>query len=711
MSQHSIIQTEDLDGLKAVSSHQLAMVVLGMGPGDRPAVREILCQLPAGAPLVVVVAQGCDALQEPADPAAILRGCALRARPVQQAVAIEPGAIYLLPPDRCFELRGGLLTPLKHSPGADTQVFDALFCSAAEEYGPLATGLLFSRECADGVHGLRQIRARGGFALLASRPPSGDSEPPARAGAWFDLASVWADLTLSPDRMADEILRLTSHAAHGRSGGPTVGNDFIANIGQRLQAANRAAHVPDEGRVLKECVLRRMALAQCGLPELYLKLLRDDSTELHSLWRDVSMRCSGFFRENQALEALKQRVFPALFGHRSAEDPVRVWAPGCAFGEEAYSLAVCLLEFMAETDAKAPIQIFATDLGEFAMERSRIGEYRDAALGGISSERMKAFFRRIERGAQIAFAARRLFVFAQHDLLRDPPFSNIDLVIYRNQLLHLPRPLRARALKTIHFALRPGGFLVLGPTETPEDEAPRFTQHDPGLKIYRRKEGPEGALGTTPERGARHPADRVSADSPLAVEPSRFSLRGVLLDEEWSVIRIYGDVSAYLATPAEVGQKFSRALRGDLFSEFSRTFHLARGSEVTVQSGIIAGRRLGKLVNALMTITPIAIGPGDRQYLMLFEEAQPGGGKTAAAEEDLEASKHYLEAVIEEHLATTEELRNANEQLQRSNEELQSADREMRGRWHHSPCVQSQASRRSRALAPLVPVYWSPRRC
>jgi two-component system CheB/CheR fusion protein len=151
-----------------------------------------------------------------------------------------------------------------------------------------------------------------------------------------------------------------------------------------------------------------------------------------------------------------------------------------------------------------------------------------------------------------------------------------------------------------------------------------------------------------------------------------------LLDEEWNVVRIYGDVSPYMAAaPIEVGRKFGRALRAELFPEFSRVFHLVRGSEVTVQSGAITAPWQGKHVNAVMTITPIAIGPADRQYLLLFEESQTGAVKIAAAEDDLDASKRYLEAVIEEHLATTEELRNANEQLQRSNEELQSANEEL----------------------------------
>ena len=420
---------------------------------------------------------------------------------------------------------------------------------------------------------------------------------------------------------------------------------------------------------------------------------------------DCLITVTAFFRELGLFEELKKRVFPALIENRAPSDPIRIWVPGCATGEEAYSIAICLTEFLEDSNEKIPFEIFATDISATAISAARAGTYKDSALAHVSPQQLKRFFTKTERGYRITKSIRDVCVFAKHDVAQDPPFSKLDLISCCNVLIYLGAVLQRKVLSILHYSLKPTGFLVLGPSENIGALSESFLQVEKTHRIYCMRPA-AGAPAPRLSEG-RHAPGRVNLQESIAegragpevlreadrLVLAEYAAAGAVVDDEMNIVQVRGRTAPYLElSPGEPTQNLLKLAREGMIAGLDRATRTARQKNATA---IESGFRIednGQLRDVRIKVTPFKGSPSskERYFLVLYEDAEPKGGPAVVAksaiqsgvgtdrlQRELAATKEYLRSVIEQNATNLEELRAANEEAQASNEELETAQEEL----------------------------------
>jgi two-component system CheB/CheR fusion protein len=457
-------------------------------------------------------------------------------------------------------------------------------------------------------------------------------------------------------------------------------------------------------------IARRMLLHKFDDIGVYVDHLRHTPHEAQALHDDLLIQVTALFRDPHGFEALRQRVFPSLVKERAADDPIRIWVPGCATGEEAYSLVICLLEFLGEMGRTLPIQLFATDLSAAAVTRARTGMFPASIENEVSPDRLRRFFVKTDGRYQVTKVIRDACVFAQQNVTRDPPFSKLDLISCCNVLIYLNAALQERVIPVFHYALKPGGFLKLGPSESVGRSTNLFSVLDKKYKIYARKPGPSGHLGFGIGAGAQTASptrapQQEAGWSAAAIEREadrlilgRYAPAGVVVNAAMEIVQFRGKTGSFLeATPGTASLDLFRMAREGLASALRQAFHqVSRGGGPVKKTGLRVKVNGGVRE---MGFEVIPIGSADetkgRHHLILFLEERTRGAPSAPARErasrpktaperrvvqltqELTTAQRHLEAVSEEHDAAMEELRAATEEAQSSNEELQSTNEEL----------------------------------
>ena len=693
------------------------VVGIGASAGGLEAFHEILQALPDNTGVAFVFIQHLDPRHVSILSELLAKSTRMPVLQVKDQMRVEPNKVYVIPPNVGMRLSDGklLLTERTGGPGPHLPI-DEFFRSLAEDRGSRAIAVILSGTASDGTLGLRAVKGAGGITLAQDHTAKFDAMPRNA------IAAGWVDLIMSPTEIAHEILRICQHPYLTAAEKPAVVAEETvgakqADVGPRfdeilalLRNNTGVDFTLYKPGTLQRRILRRMALHKSETTAQYLALLRENKTELKALFHDILISVTGFFRENATFEALKKQILPAIYHERSAESPVRVWVAGCSTGEEVYSLAICLLEYMREADVEIPVQIFGTDLSEPALERARAGIYPESISADVSAERLRRFFTRVDGQYQISRPVRDMCIFAQQNLTKDPPFSKLDLITCRNVLIYLGPGLQTKVMRLFHYALKPEAFLVLGLSETVGAAGELFDPLDRHLKIYKRKGGVTGVnqveFGPYDEMRLDGPARRApQAPSGLEAQHrvdqfilSRYSPPGVLISQDMTILQFHGHTGPYLEHAAgEPVLNITRMLRSELVMEFRKLFDRARKRGTAVRGDAIHVMQGDRERIVRICITPMAMaGEPDSQYLVLFEEQKEAAERarrearppklvkpTVAArrvrelEEELASTKHYLESVIEEQQATTEELKSANEEVQSSNEELQSTNEEL----------------------------------
>ncbi len=689
------------------------MVGFGASAGGLEAFQEILAALPADTGLAFVFVQHLDPKHVSILSELLARSAKMPVLQVKDRMPLEPNTVYVIPPNVGMRVSDNRLVLTERAGPGPHLPIDEFFRSLAEDRGSRAVGVLLSGTASDGTLGLKAIKEAGGITFAQDHTAKFEAMPRNA------IAAGWVDLVMPPAQIAQEILRICRHpyVAAPESVMVTEGPpaealeparfDEILNLLRSSTGVDFSLYKPG---TLQRRILRRMALHKAETGAQYLRLLRENRAELKVLFHDILISVTGFFRENTTFDALKRQVFPAIFHDRSAVNPVRVWVAGCSTGEEAYSMAICLLEYMREADVEVPVQIFGTDLSEPALERARAGIYPESISADVSPDRLRRFFTRVDGQYQISRSVRDMCIFAQQNLTKDPPFSKLDLITCRNVLIYLGPPLQAKVMRLFHYALKPAGFLVLGLSETVGSSGDLFAPIDRQLKIYTRKAGIStvnqldfGAYDEVRiEATAKHAVPLHSAlESQRRVDQfilSRYSPPAVLINEEGMILQFHGHTAPYLEHSAgEPALNLTRMLRPELLVPFRKLFDRARKRHAAVRGEVVRLSHLNQNYAVRPCVTPMVLpGETEPQYLVVFEEQTPGGeaadreGRRAEAvkpaasarrirelEEELASTKQYLESVIEEQQATTEELKSANEEIQSSNEELQSTNEEL----------------------------------
>ena len=629
----------------------------------------------------------------------LARNTPMRVATIHDRLELEVNVIYVAPPNADVTFERGQFRLLKPSDLIPKHSIDLLFRSLAAEMGTAAIGVVLSGAGIDGTRGLREIKDAGGITFAQEPSSAGQASMPQSA-----VDAGVADFCLTPAEIGDELMRLGTHpfVARRRSAA-FFPPEALASIFKRLKTAYGVDFSAYKQSTLERRIARRMALQKLESIEDYLKFLDSSSGELATLYGDVLIGVTEFFRDIEPFQYLKDTIFPRLFEKRGPEQPIRIWIAGCASGEEAYSIAICLLEYLGDRVANYRIQIFATDIDDDALATARVGMYPASISLDVSTERLQRFFLRTENGFQVARQIRDLIVFARHNLGKDPPFSRLDLVTCRNVLIYMQVALQRRVLRVLHYALNPDAFLLLGTSESVGDAADLFSLVDRQVKVYQKKNAPSAVVfdfGSGMEREVmRFPIVR-GADHRTAVTIQQLADRkvlekyappGVLLNEQNEVIQFRGATGPFLApTPGTATFNVFKLARPELLPELRSTVQHANDDGLPRSSAEIPAwdPAIGPI---MIDVVPVHDTSSERKCLLVSfrtssAKAEPGPSLTTPPspdvrvqnlERELVTTKDYLQTTVHELEGSNEDLQSANEELQSSNEELQSANEEL----------------------------------
>ncbi|HET6983652.1 MAG TPA: CheR family methyltransferase [Myxococcaceae bacterium] len=622
--------------------------------------------------------------------------------PVSEArerMAVEPNHVYVIPPSVNLTIREGLLhLGGLHAPsgGGPAHPIDSFLHSLAADCGVRSMGVILSGTGLDGTRGLQNIREVGGL-TFAQDPETAKFQGMPLA------ASAGADVVLAPDAIADELMRISRHPYLSREPTSSPGEEGLQKL-FRLIRTNFGTDLSFyKLPTVQRRIERRMALNRLEQLDDYVRLVQEQPNELKLLYRDLLINVTSFFRDSEAFDALRNVVFPRLIEAKKPGDAIRIWIPGCSTGEEAYSIAICLLEALGERAQEFQVQVFATDLDEEAIVAARAGRYPLTISADVSPERLRRFFQRRENLYDVGRRLRELVIFAAHDLTRDAPFSRLDLCSCRNVLIYLQPPLQRRVIRVLHYALGRAGILLLGSSETASDFPDLFSLVDKKNRLYAKKLTPGPGtfeIDVPLLREARGHPGQPDPLRPLANLQQladrrileRFTPAGVLVNENLDVLQFRGRTGPFLEPqPGTATLNLLKLARPEFHLDLRTATHRALADDAP--TSVRVGPKLGDAPGPVtLEVHPLRdTESGVRSLLVLFrvegpaevtEEPLPVAAPSAdprseELERELASTREYLQATIEELEAANEELKSANEELQSSNEELQSSNEEL----------------------------------
>lgn len=694
--------------LGAAGAEVCPVVGFGASAGGLEAFTDVLEHLSTDTGFALVFVQHLDPKHASILTELLKRSTKLPVSEVKEAIVLEPNHVFVIPPNAELLVKGNHLHLVSRPTGRHLPI-DTFFRSLAEDRGERAIGIILSGTASDGTLGLQAIKAAGGI-TFAQDPVSAkyDGMPLSAIGTGC------VDFVLPPRKIAEELRQLHRHPylvptrAPVEPASPQEEEPF-AEIVNQLRAMSGVDFGLYKPGTIHRRVIRRMALRKMENTRDYAKVLKQDRAELSQLYQDVLINVTGFFREPVTFDALRTRILPLITKSRNNGESIRVWVPGCATGEEAYSIAICLLEYMRETGKEMPIQIFGTDLSEPALQRARAGIYPETIAVDISPESLRRFFVRVNSSYQIARSVRDTCIFARQNITKDPPFSKLDLILCRNVLIYLGPALQANAMRLFHYALRPDGFLVLGLSESTGAAADLFTLTDNKLKIYTKKPGPTVAtMDLAAYQEPKYIADqRYLAEVPVELNIlrkvdqmllSRYSPPAVIVDKMLRILQFRGRTAPYLEhPPGSANLDLLRLTPSNLGLEIQKLVRKAEAKGVTVRSKALTISSHNEVRTVTVAASPIQLPRGSEpQFLVAIEEVPAPDKKNTAKkagkgdtrhpgltqrirdlEQELATTRESLQGVIEEQEASSEELKSANEEVQSGNEELQSTNEEL----------------------------------
>ena len=627
-------------------------------------------------------------------------------RQIENDTTVEPNAVYVIPPNATLTLEHRRLRLAKPAePRGQRNPIDGFLISLARDQAENAACVILSGTGSDGTIGLRAIKEHGGLSL-------------AQADAEYDgmmrsaLATGLVDFVLPVEeisaRLADYFRHLdTVGDKKGPDGVRPEAADHLAQIAALLRSRTGHDFKDYKDKSIARRVQRRMQVLQIDDVPTFIERLRNDARELDLLFQDLLIGVTNFFRDPPGFEALEKQVIPRLFEGKGPDDIVRVWVPGCATGEEAYSMAILLREFRPKSVSSPKLQVFASDIDEQALEVARLGRYPATITRDVPSPYLDRYFLREDGTYRVVSDLREICLFTAHNLLRDAPFSRLDLISCRNLLIYLNAGLQERIIPLFHYALRNDGFLFLGTSENVTQHPRLFSVVDKANRIFRRRPTAERRLPefplTAPDMLRRRTSIRARMSAPDATVAEvaerlvleRYAPAYVVVNAEGDILYSSARTGKYLELPAGAPEaNILNMARQGLRMDLRTTLHKAIAStkpvaQNNVSIDINGGRQAVDLVVQRLRDS----GSADALYLVLFQDV--GGIKldsepqTVGTAEDIHAAnvkqletelsttKERLQTTTEELESSNEELKSSNEELSSMNEELQSANEEL----------------------------------
>lgn len=682
------------------------IVGLGASAGGLEPLSQFLARVPPASGLAFVVVQHLDPSHKALLAELLQRGTAMPVREVSGPTPVLADHVYVIPPAAEITLIGGALHLAKPSlPRGQRLPIDVMFSSLARELGERAIGVVLSGMGADGSAGLQAIKSRGGL-TLAQLPTSAQFDAMPRSA----IAAGCVDIVALPSDMPAHILAvLVQPRLPAGAAGAATDDDAAAleRVLALLHAHTRRDLALYKSNTLQRRVARRVAVQGLGSVASYADFLRGNPQELDLLFKELLIGVTSFFRDPEVWRDLQDKVLPVLLAHHADDaGPLRAWVAGCSTGEEAYSLAIAFAE-VQETLPEAqrrPLQIFATDLNADAIAAARSGRYAKTDVRGLTPQRLDRFFVERPDGVQVDQRIRDMVLFAQHDVILDPPFTRLDLLSCRNLMIYFGTALQRRLVPLFHYSLRPGGALLLGTAETVGRAQSLFVPLHPRSRIYWRSENAApadpvvfpthrrpGAPSTLKETALLHPTPPPANLQTLADQLllQSHAPPAVLVNEAGDIIYISGRTGRYLEPAAgKANWNIHVMARPAIRAQLAVALRTALQSHTTVE---LRSLRLDDDSVAAIDLTVQGIvqpKPLEGMAMIVFREraAEPRRRKRRAGvagtpepglAEELQRAREEIQALREEMRASREELQAANEELQSTNEELQSANEEL----------------------------------
>ncbi len=610
---------------------------------------------------------------------------------------VKSNQLYIAPGGAEVSIENGVLNLHQRASGTPS-VIDGFFCSLAHDQGPRAISVVLSGSASDGALGTKAIKAEGGITFAQDNTAKMESMPHSA------VATGVVDFVLSPAQIAGELVRIARHDYFSTARPPQLPESELTQLFGIIRSKHDIDFASYKPSTIERRIRRRMAVNRVDTLAEYLPIVRHSLDEVERLYGDILIRVTGFFRDPQVFGSLQRDVFPALLRDRKDGQGLRVWVPGCATGEEVYSIAIAALETAGTLGANSQIQIFGTDVSEPAIDRARAGLYPDAVLTEVSSDRLRKFFSRVEGGYRINKAVRDCCIFARQNVTKDAPFSRLDLISCRNVMIYFGTALQRKVMSIFNYALRTDGYLLLGTSETIGNFGDLFKIVDRKNKIYQKKTGARRAnidfKTTQPDtprerpivEGGERPMPEAIFHEADRVLLARFTPAGVVVNENLEVLQFRGRTSRYLEPPPGTASfNLLKMAREGLLGDLRSAIHQARKKDETQRREGIRVKIDGHSILVNLEVIPFVGASKERFLAVLFEEPpatskgrkqkreepKTDGRQVGHLKRELEATREYLQSIIEEQEAMNEELRSANEEIQSSNEELQSINEEM----------------------------------
>jgi two-component system CheB/CheR fusion protein len=689
------------------AGHRPAPVVaIGASAGGQEAIIELLKVLPADTGLAYVYIQHLSPDYESHLETILTAVSPIPVRQAEHLMPVQPDRLYVIPPNKDMEIIDGVLVlmPRKPRPNAHMPI-DQFFTSLASRQKDGAIGIILSGMASDGTLGLRAIKVAGGITFAQDETALYQSMPKSA------IAEGVVDMVLSPAAMAEEIARLSKQADIFQLTNETAESALEDTSDKDLEKILffvKSAIGVDFGHykktTIRRRIIRRMLLYKLETLKEYHQFLRENPAEAETLYNDLLINVTNFFRDDQTMVYLKKEILPKILKNKTSDEGVRIWIPACSTGQEAYSLAMILMEILGERAGSIPIQIFATDLSETAIAKARVGIYTKSEVVDIAPKRLDRFFTVIDDHFRINKLVRDLCVFAPHNLLNDPPFSRLDLISCRNLMIYLDEALQKKALATFHYALNPDGFLLLGKSEAVGSSPAHFSQVEKNFKVFTRKNNTQARipLEMSTKKNAKGQDLKISVVKNTEMLPvddldklvdnlllSKYVPASVVVDQDLEIIQFRGSTSLFLEpSPGKASLNLTKMARPSLVFELRNIVHKAKKTALPASKEGLEVKVNHKVHYVSIEAVPITNQINQQLYLILFEETKQNivaESKTSGArdkrilqlEAELSALRQDMHSIIEEQEASNEELQSANEEIVSSNEELQSINEEL----------------------------------
>ena len=626
---------------------------------------------------------------------------------IEDGVTLQPDHVYVIPPGKCVKIFRGklfLIDPEKRAPHLP---IDQFFRSLAEDCGELAIGIALSGTGSDGTLGVRAIKEAGGTVMVQDEASAKFSGMPDSASA-----TGLADYILPPAEMARELLKFIRHpfVARATNVALKVGETNLRKILSIIHGQTGIDFTGYKQSTVVRRIERRIGIAQLSGPSDYLEFLQQSEQEVVALGHDLLINVTRFFRDGEVFGVLRSEILPVILKRAAQQKTLRIWVPGCATGEEAYSIAMLLQELVTARGEKWDVKIFATDVDRNSIECASRGLYPKSIVADVAPELLARFFVEESGDLRISREIREQIVFAQQNILCDPPFTHVDLISCRNLLIYLRADSQDKVMGLLHFALQGGGYLLLGTSETIGDREDAFDTVNAKMRIFKKRTDSTPtiaeALRSAPTANGPHKPAQLGRVLPDKTRQEKiwetisaqlmmeFGTTCLVLNAKDEILRSFGEPQRFLSVhPGRASLSVLKLLPRGLSLALSRALRRAAKEQQTVRySGVRLSDDGGAGVIDLKVEPLAAESDHAGTMLVFFQEAKAAPaasernefnlssesiGRIADLEDDLESTKESLQVATEDKETAQEELQATNEELLAGNEELQSSNEEL----------------------------------